>query len=79
MNRAHIHDTMQESPISFKDTYDVNAVSATPDFNVIATGGDEGLIKLWDRRMISSHSKPIGGFIGHFEGITSLDTSCNCS
>ena len=54
-------------------------MSATPDFNVIATGGDDGLIKLWDRRMLTSQSKPIGGFIGHFEGITSLDTSCNCS
>lgn len=67
------------TPISFQDTYDINTVSATPDFNVIATGGDDGLIKLWDRRILSSSSSnPIGGFIGHFEGITSIDNSCNC-
>ena len=43
--------------------------------NVLATGGDDGIIKLWDKRILDSTSKPIGGFIGHYEGITSLDST----
>ena len=49
-------------------------MTPTYDANVMATGADDGLIKLWDSRNFSSSSKPIGGFIGHYEGITSVDS-----
>ena len=50
---------------SLSDGFDVNAISATSDINLLATGADDGLIKLWDRRIMSSNAKPVGGFIGH--------------
>jgi hypothetical protein len=27
---------------------------------------------------MSANAKPVGGFIGHQEGITSIDSCCNC-
>ena len=52
---------------------DVNTVSCTYDRNLFASGGDEGLIKLWDRRTFSNNCMPIGCFIGHQKGIVSID------
>ncbi len=43
--------------------------------NVLATGGDDGIIKLWDKRFLESSSAPIGGFIGHYDGVISLDST----
>lgn len=43
--------------------------------NVLASGSDDGIIKLWDKRFIHNSQKPIGGFIGHHEGIMSLDST----
>ena len=42
------------------------------------TGADDGLIKAWDRRTISD-GKPVGGFIGHKEGVTYVDAPRNPS
>lgn len=63
-----------------EDGFDINSISTTCDPNVLATGADDGLIKLWDTRNFTSCSRPIGGFIGHYEGITSLDScgTCGC-
>lgn len=74
VNRAHVRSSASDV-LQLYDTYDVNSVSMTPDPNVVATGGDEGLIKLWDKRIISQSSMPIGGFIGHNDGIVSIDSS----
>lgn len=54
---------------------DVNAVAfADNSSNIIVSGGDEGVIKLWDRRQLNDRRpKPIGVFAGHFDGITFID------
>lgn len=46
------------------DCFDINSICPMQD-NVLATGGDDGVIKLWDKRFIDDSSSPIGGFIGH--------------
>jgi WD40 repeat protein len=56
------------------DCFDINSICPMQD-NVLATGGDDGVIKLWDKRFIDDMSNPIGGFIGHQEGIMSLDST----
>ena len=54
---------------------DVNAVafvdSAT---HILASGGDDGLVKIWDRRSLrESNPQPVGVFAGHVDGITFID------
>lgn len=44
---------------------------------MFCSGGDDGLLKIWDKRVFSSQSKPVGGFIGHHEGIVSADFKYN--
>lgn len=80
-NRAHTIETNGSIPLLFEDGFDINSITPTFDPHVIATGSDDGLIKLWDSRNFSSTCKPIGGFIGHYEGITSIDSCgyCGCS
>lgn len=54
---------------------DVNAVAfADASSNIIVSGGDEGVLKVWDRRqMVDRRPKPVGAFVGHFDGITFID------
>lgn len=48
---------------------DVNAVCfADESTNVLISGSDDGMIKVWDRRALTS--RPQGIFVGHTEGIT---------
>lgn len=51
---------------------DVNAVSfAGASSNILISGGDDGICKVWDRRLLSeSTPKPVGTFAGHTDGIT---------
>jgi WD40 repeat protein len=72
-NRAHVKNCLSEHPISFCDTFDINSVSCTNDPSIFASAADDGLVKLWDKRMFTYNCKPIGGFIGHHQGIVSLD------
>ena len=58
------------------ETFDINAICPMQN-NVIATGGDDGLIKLWDKRFVGNSAKAVAGFIGHHEGILSLDSTYN--
>ncbi|KAK9834848.1 hypothetical protein WJX81_003498 [Elliptochloris bilobata] len=54
---------------------DVNAVAfmdALP--HVIASGSDDTLIKIWDRRALGRGAKPAGVLVGHTEGLTYLDS-----
>uniref|UniRef100_A0A7S3VU90 Anaphase-promoting complex subunit 4 WD40 domain-containing protein n=1 Tax=Dunaliella tertiolecta TaxID=3047 RepID=A0A7S3VU90_DUNTE len=58
---------------------DVNAVTyldSTP--NLILSGSDDSMIKLWDRRLVSnepgSRNKAVGTMVGHTEGITHLNS-----
>jgi hypothetical protein len=60
--------------LSFQDTFDINSV-CTINENLIASGADDGLIKLWDKRIFDKNARPVGGFIGHHEGIISMDST----
>lgn len=76
-SKAHlIYKTKNEDqPNLMKETFDINAICPMQD-HVVATGGDDGLIKLWDKRIMSCNcSKAVLGFIGHHEGILSLDST----
>ncbi|DBB09677.1 TPA: hypothetical protein ACH3X3_001323 [Trebouxia sp. C0006] len=53
---------------------DVNAVCYAEDSpNIIVTGSDDSLIKVWDKRTVGSNSRPAGMFVGHTDGMTHLD------
>ena len=55
---------------------DVNAVCYNTDEAVFFSGGDDGLVKAWDRRALSRRGDPtpVGTFAGHRDGITYIDT-----
>ncbi len=40
---------------------------------MFASGGDDCLVKIWDKRTFKSDCKPMGGFLGHHQGIVSAD------
>ncbi|KAK7576357.1 hypothetical protein V9T40_012643 [Parthenolecanium corni] len=54
---------------------DINAVRfGSYGDDVILSGSDDGLIKVWDRRVLKQDSpKSVGIFMGHKDGITYLD------
>lgn len=37
--------------------------------NIVFTGSDDSLIKVWDRRALG-HNREAGAFVGHCEGVT---------
>ena len=42
--------------------------------HILASGGDDGLVKIWDRRSLrESNPTPVGIFAGHVDGITYID------
>lgn len=43
--------------------------------NIIYSGSDSGVLKLWDRRCLNEmNPKEVGLFVGHLDGITYIDT-----
>ncbi|PSN31336.1 DDB1- and CUL4-associated factor 11 [Blattella germanica] len=54
---------------------DVNTVAfADSTSQILYSGGDDGLCKVWDRRTLSeSNPKPVGILAGHMDGITYID------
>lgn len=56
--------------------YDVNSVAFADDTShIIYSGGDDGLIKVWDRRTLTeANPKPVGVLAGHMDGITFIDS-----
>lgn len=43
--------------------------------NIIFSGSDSGVLKIWDRRCLNeSNPKEAGLFVGHLDGITYIDT-----
>lgn len=43
--------------------------------NIIYSGSDSGVLKLWDRRCLGeSNPTEVGVFVGHLDGITYIDT-----
>lgn len=54
---------------------DVNSVCfADESGNLIYSGSDDNLCKVWDRRCIRSQGKSEGVLMGHLEGVTSIDS-----
>ncbi|XP_014681474.1 PREDICTED: DDB1- and CUL4-associated factor 11-like isoform X3 [Priapulus caudatus] len=55
---------------------DVNCIAfADCSSYILYSGGDDGLVKVWDRRTLSeSYPKPIGVLAGHSDGITHIDS-----
>jgi len=60
---------------------DVNTVAwADSTSQLLLSGSDDALVKLWDRRLLGSASgagspnKPVGVFCGHLEGITHVSS-----
>jgi WD40 repeat protein len=56
---------------------DINAVCfANEDSNLVLSSGDDGLVKLWDRRTMGyeGEEKPVAIFAGHRDGITFIDS-----
>ena len=55
---------------------DANAVTfADESSQLIFSGGDDGICKVWDRRTLSeTHCNPVGILAGHKDGITFIDT-----
>ncbi|XP_072168726.1 DDB1- and CUL4-associated factor 11-like [Diadema setosum] len=55
---------------------DVNAVCfADNSSQILFSGGDDGMCKVWDRRMLSeTNTAPVGILAGHMDGITFIDT-----
>lgn len=79
-NSAHIivYDLEHEQKVlDVAETHgdDINAVcfANRTNSNILFTGSDDYFIKVWDRRIMEGNS-PIGCFIGHREGITSIDS-----
>ena len=54
---------------------DVNAVAFADDSSqILFSGGDDGLVKVWDRRMLSeARPREVGTLAGHSDGITFID------
>ncbi len=54
---------------------DVNAVAfADTTTHILASGGDDGICKIWDRRALHENDPvPVGIFAGHVDGITYID------
>ncbi|EDV21663.1 uncharacterized protein TRIADDRAFT_59895 [Trichoplax adhaerens] len=55
---------------------DVNAVKfADASSQIFFSGGDDAIVKVWDRRTLSeSNPVPVGAFGGHTDGITYIDS-----
>ncbi|XP_053677767.1 DDB1- and CUL4-associated factor 11 [Anopheles nili] len=55
---------------------DVNSVGFVDETsNIFFSGSDDGMIKLWDRRCLNeSNTEAVGKLIGHYDGITYIDS-----
>ncbi|GBG79256.1 hypothetical protein CBR_g29307 [Chara braunii] len=73
----HIYDlTAHKATLSVNaHSDDVNSVTfADESSKVLFSGGDDGLCKVWDRRCLSSKSRPQGVLVGHTEGLTFVNS-----
>ncbi|OMP06584.1 hypothetical protein COLO4_08058 [Corchorus olitorius] len=69
---------LEANRLSFRivaHTADVNTVTfADESGNLIYSGSDDNLCKVWDRRCFIAKDKPAGVLMGHLEGITFIDS-----
>jgi len=65
----------QSQSISAHDR-DVNAVCFVDETtHILASGGDDGMCKVWDRRSLrESNPRPVGVLAGHSDGIAYIDS-----
>ncbi|XP_065581901.1 DDB1- and CUL4-associated factor 11-like isoform X2 [Artemia franciscana] len=59
---------------------DINSIAFADDKSeIFFSGSDDGLCKVWDRRLLdTSQSKPVGVFAGHKDGIAFVDSRKDC-
>lgn len=52
-----------------------SVVFADDSSHIIYSGGDDGLLKVWDRRTLSESSlpNPVGTLAGHMDGVTYIN------
>lgn len=76
-NSVYVYDIETQKVLHEVDAHedDVNAVcfADATSSHVFYSGSDDGLIKVWDRRSLKGNTS-VGGFVGHTEGITFVDT-----
>lgn len=73
--------TTLKVPVAFNErgtldeNNDVNCVGFADDTsNIIYTGLDDGIIRIWDRRCLDeSRHEPVGVLVGHYDGVTYID------
>ncbi|KAL1518063.1 hypothetical protein ABEB36_001744 [Hypothenemus hampei] len=74
----YVYDIERKMPILRIDghEYDINSVMfADSTSHIIYSGGDDGLVKVWDRRTLDeTNVKPVGLLAGHQGGITYIDS-----
>lgn len=58
-----------------ENSEDVNSVGfADETTNILFSGGDDYIVKVWDRRTLNeTRPEPVGKMVGHFGGITYMD------
>ncbi|XVF21854.1 hypothetical protein REPUB_Repub12eG0125300 [Reevesia pubescens] len=75
-NSIYVYD-LEANKLSLRivaHTADANTVTfADESGNLIYSGSDDNLCKVWDRRCFVAKDKPAGVLMGHLEGITFLD------
>ncbi|XP_021279877.1 LEC14B protein isoform X1 [Herrania umbratica] len=76
-NSIYVYD-LEANKLSLRivaHTADVNTVTfADESGNLIYSGSDDSLCKVWDRRCFIAKDTPAGVLMGHLEGITFLDS-----
>uniref|UniRef100_A0A1B0CFA5 Uncharacterized protein n=2 Tax=Lutzomyia longipalpis TaxID=7200 RepID=A0A1B0CFA5_LUTLO len=60
---------------AFEDNMEVNAVRLLEDnSHIVCAGSDDGAIRIYDRRSMATKSRgSMGMFVGHLDGVTSID------
>ncbi|VDN06913.1 unnamed protein product [Thelazia callipaeda] len=67
---SHVHPQLQLFQAHEGDVNAIHCMSQDP--NIFCSGGDDGLCKVWDIRILPSKA-PVGVFAGHRHGITYID------
>lgn len=60
---------------AFEDNMEVNAVRLLEDnSHIVCAGSDDGTVRIYDRRSMAMKTRgSVGMFVGHLDGVTSID------